>query len=261
MSGRWEETDAVWTSITILDAALSNQSQQSVWVNRPTSLNQLDRINSDLDQLEAAISASIDELNETGEITPAELEGLLVDAETDLARLGSKAQKNTEQISILSGQLDSLLGELDQKIDQRRILLAQIQTNLPNTIQILTPNGEKTLNYNAGRYRYSNYVDDYEGVYGENLNWLHDITKAYGTEEKRVSTTTVKRSSSDQYAKSRGLISKRRKQADAAALQISTEHLRRSRDAEIMAIAEIQGYKIQRRAKGKKVNYVLVRYK
>ena len=261
MSGRWAETDAVWSSLTILDAALNDHSHSSSWVNRPQSLVQLDRLNANLDRLEVSISECIDELNATGEVEPHELERMLGENDSDLTNLKSQADQNSQRIGDLADRLDSLLREMDAQLRLQTELLGSIQNDLPMSLKIQTSNGIKSLQYQSGRYRYKHWIDEYTGNYGENLNWLNQVTAAYSKEEQRVSTTRISRTSSDAFARSRALVSKRRKQAAATALKISTENLRRSRDSEIMDIAKSQGYKIQRRAKGKKVHYVLVRYK
>ena len=123
MSGRWAETDAVWSSLTILDAALNDQSHSSSWVNRPQSLVQLDRLNANLDRLEVSISECIDELNATGEVEPHELERMLGENDSDLTNLKSQADQNSQRIGDLADRLDSLLREMDAQLRLQTELL------------------------------------------------------------------------------------------------------------------------------------------
>ena len=259
MSGRWIETDAVWSSLTLLDAALLD-TKGSSWVHRPQELTELENINNELDHLETMLSNWIDKLNSSGVISPNQLEAILEASDEEIAALGTASAAKSKETEASSLAFDHLLVQLDSTVQRQQDLLQRIQNNLPTSLSITTNDGPKSLDYTHGRYRYKHWVDEFEGM-GENLNWLNEITVSYQRNEKSITTTKIKSTATDKYARAKALITSRRKQAESAALRVSVESLRRARDKEIMAVGKSQGYKITRKVNKKKVQYVLVRYR
>ena len=254
MSGRWEEHNTPFTCLIDLVEAAENLNGFSLDVI-PDELRRLNNAEKNLTKLSHEIGIAMQNLDTDAVKIASEI---LDDDSKSLSKYRSEME---ELSNIASGELESISQLFDQYKAEERIFENSLhKINQVKSVNLNTPNGSKTLEMKHGRYRYSEYVDDYNGNRGD-LGWLNSLSSAYSEvgstrrNELKKNLSTTSREINRVQISLKNRVARAREETSKAA----DEELRRQRDKEVMNVAKKSGFRVTRKQVGKKVQYALVR--
>jgi hypothetical protein len=255
MSGRWVEQQTPFTSLLDLCEAVDDLQGYSL-MGQPNVLRDLRALESALataaTTLETALS-SVD--TATLNATLAALEGSDEVLSTFRASMDDSVASADRSLAALTTAVNAY----EAAEQAYRSAMDRSLADRPATISISTPSGQRQLDLVHGRYRYREYVSDYNAA--TDMSWLQELGRGYERvherRERSLKTVTTDRASDVQRV--RLSLEQRVQKSRELAAAAEQEELRRSRDREVMSIAKKNGFKVSRKVVGKKVQYALVR--
>jgi hypothetical protein len=268
MSGRWVENTLPWSSLLVLDHAISSTSGFE-WEQRPSELNDLRELDLELDATQDSLRALIEQAAGLG-IDNEALEAALEGDDERLTSISAEATRSSDSITDLSRKISSSISNLSSLVTRRTKLLSRMEKNLPSELKVVTGHHSKskrggstnvkTLERHLGRYRAYEWDDQYSGISAD-FSWQNNLDGAYHS-SRGVLTGTAHAASAelDSYRGSLKKLEGMRRQADEASVRASEEQLKRERDRAIQKMLRERGYTMKRKVVGKKVEFAVVHY-
>ena len=247
------------SSLIVLDNALS-RLRGIEWVSRPRELNDLEVVNSELEEMENYLKSLMGEAQELG-IEASSMESALGGDDAALSASISAASKSSAEMLAFSEKIISAIGDLDSLVSRKSELISSLENNLPNTLTFDTTSGRKQLTRRLGTYRATERRWEEYGEYSGSVDWgwLNSLTSEYkkSKEEITIEETRVDKS---EYSNVLKKLSEKRKQADLASIKASEEKMRRERKDELDKIFKERGYRVRKKSMGKKNIYEFTSY-
>ena len=129
MSGRWVEKTSPWSSLLVLDHAINSVSAIE-WEQRPRELNELDKLDTELDTAQNSLRTLIKQASELG-IDDKALEAALEGDDKQLSSIATDAYKSSESIAKLNKNISDSIRKLSSLVEIRAEMLRKMEKKLP----------------------------------------------------------------------------------------------------------------------------------